>query len=134
MAVQLKVRALSDAGHRVAAVAAVPTPDGTLLATGDDRGAVMVWDVAAGTPVGEGLAPATGTAGVPVMAAATLHDGRTVLVIGSKRGRDLRVWDPASGAVRQISLEVAVTCLAAVGSEVIVGHDRGVLGLALTRQ
>lgn len=134
VAVQLKDRALSDAGHRVAAVAAVPTPDGTLLATGDDRGAVMVWDVAAGTPVGEGLAPATGTAGVPVMTATTLHDGRTVLVIGSKRGRDLRVWDPASGAVRQISLEVAVTCLAAVGSEVIVGHDRGVLGLPLTRQ
>ena len=134
VAVQLKDRALSDAGHRVAAVAAVPTPDGTLLATGDDRGAVMMWDVAAGTPVGEGLAPATGTAGVPVMAAATLHDGHTVLVIGSKRGRDLRVWDPASGAVRQISLEGAVTCLAAVGSEVIVGHDRGVLGLALTRQ
>ncbi|MFI6625208.1 WD40 repeat domain-containing protein [Streptomyces sp. NPDC050528] len=134
VAVQLKDRALSDAGHRVAAVAAVPTPDAALLATGDDRGVVMLWDVAAGIPVGEGLAPATGTAGVPVMAATTLHDGRTVLVVGSKRGRGLRVWDPASGAVRQISLEVAVTCLAAVGSEVIVGHDHGVLGLPLTRQ
>ncbi|MFD4555330.1 WD40 repeat domain-containing protein [Streptomyces sp. NPDC058469] len=133
-AVQLKDRALSDAGHRVAAVAAVPTADGTLLATGDDRGVVMLWDPATGTPVGEGLPPATGTAGLPVMTATTLHDGRTVLVTGSKRGHGLRVWEPATGAVRRISLDVTVTCLTAVGPDVIVGHDRGVLGLPLTRQ
>jgi len=133
-AVQLKDRALSDAGHRVAAVAAVPTPDRTLLATADDRGVVMVWDPATGTPVGEGLPPATGTAGPPVMTATALRDGRTVLVTGSERGRGLRVWDPATGAVREISLDVAVTCLAATGSDVVVGHDRGVLGLPLTRR
>ncbi|WP_416962858.1 hypothetical protein [Streptomyces sp. Agncl-13] len=46
----------------------------------------------------------------------------------------LRVWDPATGAVREISLDVAVTCLAAAGSDVVVGHDRGVLGLPLTRR
>ena len=133
-AVQLKDRALSDAGHRVAAVAAVPTADGTLLATADDRGVVMLWDPATGTPVGEGLPPATGTAGPPVMAATTSHDGRTVLVTGTKRGHDLRVWEPATGAVRQISLDVTVTSLAAVGPVVIVGHDHGVLGLPLTRR
>jgi len=133
-AVQLKDRALSDAGHRVAAVAAVPTADGTLLATGDDRGAVMVWDPATGTPVGEGLPPATGTAGLPVMAATTLHDGRTVLVTGSRHGHGLRVWEPVTGAVRQILLDVTITCLAAAGSEVIVGHDHGVLGVPLARR
>jgi WD40 repeat protein len=133
-AVQLKDRALSDAGHRVAAVAAVPTADGTLLATGDDRGAVMVWDPATGTPVGEGLPPATGTAGLPVMAATTLHDGRTVLVTGSRHGHGLRVWEPVTGAVRQILLDVTITCLATAGSEVIVGHDHGVLGVPLARR
>lgn len=133
-AVQLKDRALSDGGHRVAVVTAVPTPDGPLLATADDRGVVMLWDPATGTPVGEGLSPATGTAGPPVMTAAALHDGRTVLVTGTKRGHDLRIWEPATGAVRQISLEVTITCLAIAGSDVIVGHDRGVLGLPLTRQ
>ncbi|WP_405846401.1 WD40 repeat domain-containing protein [Streptomyces sp. NBC_01518] len=133
-AVQLKDRALSDAGHRVAAVAAVPTPGGTLLATADDRGVVMLWDPATGTPVGEGLPPATGTAGPPVMAATTPHDGHTVLVTGTRRGHDLRVWEPATGAVRKISLEVTITCLAAAGSDVIVGHDRGLLGVPLTRQ
>ncbi|WP_405989363.1 WD40 repeat domain-containing protein [Streptomyces sp. NBC_00986] len=133
-AVQLKDRALSDAGHRVAAVAAMPTPDGTLLATADDRGVVMLWDPATGTPVGEGLPPATGTAGLPVMTATTLHDGRTVLVTGTKRGHDLRVWEPTTGTVRQISLDVTITCLAAAGSDVIVGHDRGVLGVPLSGQ
>lgn len=133
-AVQLKDRALSDAGHRVAAVATVPTADGTLLATGDDRGAVMVWDPATGTPVGEGLPPSTGTAGLPVMAATTLYDGRGVLVTGSRQGHSLRVWEPASGAVRQILLDVTITCLAAAGPEVIVGHDHGVLGVPLARR
>ncbi|WP_328676142.1 WD40 repeat domain-containing protein [Streptomyces sp. NBC_00343] len=133
-AVQLKDRALSDGGHRVAAVSAVPTPDGTLLATADDRGVVMLWDPSTGTAVGEGLPPATGTAGLPVMAATTPHDGRTVLVTGTKRRHDLRVWEPATGTVRQISLDVAITCLAATGSDVIVGHDRGVVGVPLTRR
>ncbi|WP_405865747.1 hypothetical protein OG407_42450 [Streptomyces sp. NBC_01515] len=133
-AVQLKDRALSDGGHRVAAVAAVPTPGGTLLATADDRGVVMLWDPATGTPVGEGLPPATGTAGLPVMAATTPHDGRTVLVTGTRRGHDLRVWEPATGAVRQISLDVTITCLTAAGSDLLVGHDHGVIGVPLTRQ
>ncbi|MFJ3891697.1 WD40 repeat domain-containing protein [Streptomyces sp. NPDC090083] len=125
-AVQLKDRALSDAGHRVAAVVAVPTVDGTLLATSDARGAVMVWDPATGTPVGEGLPPSTGTAGPPVMAATMLHDGRTVLLSGSRHGHGLRVWEATTGTVRQTLLDVAVTCLAFAGPDVVVGHDSGV--------
>jgi hypothetical protein len=116
----------------VAAVATAPTPDRPLLATADDRGRVMLWDPATGAPVGDGLAPSTGTAGLPAMAAATLHDGRTALVVGSRRGRTLRVWEPETGAVRNIALDAALTCLAAVGPQVIVGHDRGVLSFPLT--
>lgn len=134
IAVQLSRGALEDAGHRVAAVAAVPGPARTLLATGDDRGGVMLWDPATGLPVGDGLPPATGTAGLPVMTAVTLHDGRTVLVVGSRAGSRLRVWEPETGTLRHIALDVALTCLAAVGPCLIVGHDRGVLGLPLTRR
>lgn len=134
-AVQLSARALEDADHRVASVAAVPapdrTPDRTVLATGDDHGVLMLWDLATGAPIGDGLPASTGTAGLPVIAATSLHDGRTVLVAGSRHGHTLRVWEPETGAVRHIALDVAVTCLATAGPHLIVGHDRGVLGLPL---
>ncbi len=133
-AVQLSGRALGDADHRAATVAAVPTHDGTVLATGDDRGAVMLWDPATGGPVGDGLPASTGTAGLPVMTAAMPQGGRTVLVIGNRFGRNLRVWDLESGTVRHLAVDVAVTCLATAGPDLIVGHDRGVLRLPLTRR
>ncbi|MFD8212432.1 WD40 repeat domain-containing protein [Streptomyces sp. NPDC059697] len=133
-AVQLSARALADADHRVAAVAAVPTPGRAVLATGDNRGVVMLWDLATGAPVGDGLPASTGTAGVPVITATTLPGGRTVLVIGTRHGHRLRVWEPETGAVEHIALDVALTCLATAGPDLIVGHDRGVLSLPLTRQ
>ncbi|MEU1274088.1 hypothetical protein [Streptomyces sp. NPDC005799] len=133
-AVQLSARALADADHRVAAVAAVPTPDRTMLATGDNQGVVMLWDLATGAPVGDGLPASTGTGGLPVITASTLHGGRTVLVTGTRHGHRLRVWEPETGAVGHIALDVVLTCLATAGPDLIVGHDRGILSLPLTRR
>ncbi|MGW2717137.1 WD40 repeat domain-containing protein [Streptomyces sp. NPDC001492] len=133
-AVQLSAQSLKDADHRVATVAAVPTPHRTVLATGDNLGVVMLWDLATGAPIGDGLPASTGTAGLPVITGTTLPDGRTVLVTGSKSGNRLRTWEPESGAVRHIALDVTLTCLATAGPELIVGHDRGVLKLPLARQ
>jgi len=133
-AVQLNERALNDANHRVAAVAAVPTHDRTVLATGDDRGGVMLWDLTTGAPVGDGLPASTGTAGLPTMTATTPHGGRTVLATGRKHGRSLRIWEPETGTVQHIALDVAVNCLATAGHDLIVGHNHGVLSLPLTRQ
>ncbi|MET7651422.1 MULTISPECIES: hypothetical protein [unclassified Streptomyces] len=92
----------------------------------------MLWDLATGAPVGDGLPASTGTAGLPVITATTLHGGRTVLVTGSEHRDRLRVWAPETGAVQHIALDVAVTCLATAGPDLIVGHDRGVLRLPLT--
>lgn len=133
-AVQLSARALADADHRVAAAAAVPTPDRTMLATGDNRGVIMLWDPATGAPIGDGLPASTGTAGQPVITATTPHGGRTVLVVGTRHGNRLRVWEPETGAVRHITLDVTPTCLATAGPDLIVGHDHGVLSLPLTRR
>ncbi|WP_328433248.1 WD40 repeat domain-containing protein [Streptomyces sp. NBC_00425] len=130
-AVQLSARALADADHRVASVAAVPAYGRTVLATGDNGGVVMLWDPATGAPIGDSLPFSTGTAGLPVITGATLHGGRAVLVAGSRQGRRLRVWEPETGALQHIALDVAVTCLATAGPELIVGHDRGVLKLPL---
>ncbi|MFH8388548.1 WD40 repeat domain-containing protein [Streptomyces sp. NPDC018036] len=133
-AVQLNARALADAGHRAAAVEAVPTSDRAMLATADDLGVVMLWDPATGAPAGEALPSSTGTAGPPLITAATLQGGPTVLVTGKRHGHRLRVWEPETGAVRHIALDVSLTCLAAAGADLIVGHDRGVLSLPLTRR
>jgi WD40 repeat protein len=133
-AVQLNAQALKDADHRVATVAAVPTHRRTVLATGDNRGVVMLWDLATGAPIGDGLPASTGTAGLPLITATVLPDGRTVLVTSSKRGHRLRRWEPETGAVQHITLDVGLTCLATAGPELIVGHDRGVLRLPLTRR
>ncbi|WP_234360297.1 WD40 repeat domain-containing protein [Streptomyces sp. DSM 15324] len=133
-AVQLNARALADADHRAAAVAAVPTPDRTVLATADHQGVVMLWDLTTGAPIGSGLPASTGTAGPPVITGTTLHGGRTILVAGTRHGHRLRVWEPESGEVGHIALDVALTCLATAGADLIVGHDRGVLSLPLTRQ
>ncbi|WP_261386337.1 hypothetical protein [Streptomyces sp. BK340] len=116
----------------MAAVAAVPLRDRTLLATGDRNGVVMLWDPATGAPVGDGLPPDGPGSSLTAMAVTTLPGRGTVLLTGSKQGRSLRVWEPETGTVQHIDLDVAVTCLAAAGSEVIVGHDCGVFGLSLT--
>ncbi|MFJ3759551.1 WD40 repeat domain-containing protein [Streptomyces sp. NPDC090080] len=133
-AVRPSERVLADADHRVAAVAAVLLAGRTVLATADQLGAVMLWDPATGAPVGDGLPRSTGTAGPPLVTATTPRGGRTVLVVGPRHGRRLRVWEPETGAVRHIALDVSPTCLAAVGGNLIVGHDRGVLGLPLGGQ
>ncbi|WP_259294626.1 WD40 repeat domain-containing protein [Streptomyces canus] len=132
-AVQLSAHALQEADHRVTTVAAVPTPHRTVLATGDNLGVVMLWDLATGAPIGDGLPASSGTAGLPVITGTTLPGGPTVLVTGSKGGKRLRIWEPESGAVRHIALDVTLTCLATAGPELIVGHDRGVLKLPLAR-
>lgn len=133
-AVHLDAGALAGVDHRAAAVAAVPTPDRTMLATADGLGVVMLWDPATGAPVGDGLPSSTGTAGPPLLTAATPHGGRTVLVAGALHGHRLRLWEPETGAVQHIALEVSPTCLAVAGADLIVGHDRGVLSLPLTRR
>ncbi|MDX3130915.1 hypothetical protein PV367_14215 [Streptomyces europaeiscabiei] len=133
-AVPLSRRALEDVGHRVTVVAAVPLHGRTVLATGDRDGMVMLWDPSTGAPVGDGLpADITGSP-LTTMTATTLPGRRTVLVTGSHQGRNLRIWEPETGTVQHIALDAAVTCLATSGSDVIVGHDRGVLGLPLTRR
>ena len=133
-AVQLNARALADADHRVAAVAAVPTHDRTVLATGDNRGVVVLWDPATGAPIGDGLPFSTGTAGRPLITATTLRDGRTVVVTGTQHGHRLRIWEPETGVVEHIALDVGLNCLATAGPDLIAGHDRGVLSLPLTRE
>ncbi|GAA1239737.1 hypothetical protein GCM10009665_33120 [Kitasatospora nipponensis] len=137
-AVPLSARALKDVGHRVTLVATASLHGRTLLATADRDGVVLLWDPATGAPVGDGLPPDPAAGPLTALTATTLHDGRDVVVTGSRTGRSVRVWEPESGVARLLALDVAVTCLAAattgagLGSEVIVGHQHGVLRLAST--
>ncbi|WP_084725611.1 WD40 repeat domain-containing protein [Streptacidiphilus melanogenes] len=128
-AVPLSKRAREDLRHRVTLVATVSAHDRALLATGDRRGVIVLWDPATGDPVGEGLPPDASGGLLTAMTATTLPDRRPVLVTGN--GRSLRVWEPETGTVQHLALDVAVTCLAATGSDLLVGHDGGVLRLPL---
>ncbi|UXX96384.1 hypothetical protein N7U49_39890 [Streptomyces sp. AD2-2] len=67
------------------------------------------------------------------MAATMSDDGRGLLVCGSRRGHGLRVWEPTTGTLQHMVLDVAVTCLAAAGSDVVVGHESGVFRISLPR-
>ncbi|MEV8100060.1 hypothetical protein [Kitasatospora sp. NPDC085879] len=62
------------------------------------------------------------------------------MITGSRQGRSLRIWEPETGTVQHIDLDVAVTCLAAAAAgsgsyfEAVVGHDQGALRLSVTAQ
>ncbi|MGW7818218.1 WD40 repeat domain-containing protein [Streptomyces puniciscabiei] len=131
-AVPLSKQALEDLRHRVAVVTAVPLHGRGLLATGDRNGVVMLWDPTTGDPVGDGLSSDGPDSPLTAMTAVTPGGQRSVLVTGSKQGRSLRLWDPETGTVQHIALDVAVTCLVGAGADVIVGHDCGVFKVSFT--
>ena len=89
------------AGHtgRVTAVAAGALPDGTpVIISGDGDGAVRVWRMADGAPVGEPLTGHTGPVWpVSAVAAGALPDGTPVIISGGWGGA-VRVWRMADGA------------------------------------
>ena len=66
------------------------SPDGRLLATGDDDGIVRIWDAGSGRPI---AGPLRHAAGVPALAFSP--DGRRLLT-GCGDGT-ARIWDAASG-------------------------------------
>ena len=100
-------------GGRVDAVAAGALPDGSpVIISGGWDGAVRVWRLADGAPVGE---PLTGHGGgVTAVAAGALPDGTPVIISGGADGA-VRVWRLADGAP--------------VG-EPLTGHGGGVTAVA----
>jgi WD40 repeat protein len=94
----IRVYAVTDRGLRLRHVlrgqlSTVTTlafaPDGAALAAGADDGAIWLWDLPAGTPIGEPLRTGTRIAGV-----AFSPDGRTLASTGGDGA--LRLWDVPS--------------------------------------
>ncbi|WP_041540611.1 WD40 repeat domain-containing protein [Catenulispora acidiphila] len=123
---------LADAGHTfVQAVAAVPLRGKTLLATGDRKGNLALWDPATGTATGQTLPSDVKGRTLSALTATELPDGRTLVITGSTQGSTLRWWEPETGAVSTIDVGAAVTSLAVTGSTLVVGHTRGVFIMQL---
>jgi len=99
------------------------SPDGRILAVGDNRGDVGLWDVATGrrTVLAEGS---------PVYGVAFSPDGRT-LAVGDARG-DVGLWDVATGR-RTVTLAegtlVNSVAFSPDGRILAVGDARGDVGL-----
>jgi WD40 repeat protein len=99
----------------VTAAAAVPLPDQhVLLATGDRKGTVRLWDPRTGEPVGGPLT----SRGAPVSAIVALRraDDRAMLAVGGGNG-SVRFWDPAERAAERtlvIARRGEITAMAAV--------------------
>jgi WD40 repeat protein len=86
---------LALTGHTgsVCALAAVPLPDGrTLLASGSDRGTVLLWDPVTGQSAGP---PLKNYVPVLALAAVPLPSGRTLLA--SSNSATVQLWDPETG-------------------------------------
>ena len=99
------------------------SPDGRILAVGDNRGDVGLWDVATGrrTVLAEGS---------PVYGVAFSPDGRT-LAVGDARG-DVGLWDVATGRRTAILAEgstVASVAFSPDGHTLAVGDVGGSVGL-----
>jgi WD40 repeat protein len=119
--------ALSVHPATIRALAAVPKADGsTMLATGDEDGAIRLWSAETCLPSGE---PVGGHRG-PVRA---IVAGRGLLVSGGD-DRTLRWWDPERGvAVRALPLGVAVSGLAISGPMLFVATGEGLLRMDLDK-
>ncbi len=91
---------------RGAVVSAAWSPDGRLLATGGTDGRVVVWDVAAGAPVGEPLRASVGD-GNPSLYSGSVYDvvfsrdGRWLLAaVGAAGHGEIVAWSMPSRALR----------------------------------
>jgi hypothetical protein len=119
---------LAAAGHEhLIAVAVAHRVEGhkfpVLLA--DRNGTVTRWETF-GVRLGDPLPP--DPAHDDVVGIATVGG---LVVTASAANRNLRLWRPDTGGTRLVSLDVTPRCLLGYGSRVAVGHDKGVLSLAV---
>jgi WD40 repeat protein len=126
---------LAAAGHeQVAMVAAAPGSMGSRspILLGDRNGAVSLWETF-GVRLTDPLRPEGDHENV-AMAALALPDGRLVAATASAAtagGASLRLWDLTTGGVQVTPLDVVPRCLTAIGSQLAVGHDTGVLMVSI---
>jgi hypothetical protein len=128
-------KALAKVGyeHLVAAAPAAPPagrPMPVLLA--DRDGTVSVWGTV-GVRFGDPLPADPEHRPVLAVASLELPGGRTVVATlagGATPG--LRLWEPVTGGARSVALDVNPRALAVVGDRLAVGHDAGLLALAVT--
>jgi hypothetical protein len=119
---------LAAAGHeRIVAAAFAPRTTGhkipVLLA--DRDGTVTRWETF-GVRLGDPLPPDPSHGDVVGIAAVG-----DLVVTASAADRNLRLWRPDTGGTRLVALDVTPRCLLGYGSRVAVGHDKGVISLAV---
>ncbi|MDG4827471.1 NACHT domain-containing protein [Asanoa sp. WMMD1127] len=112
----------------VNALCSVTADDRDLLVSGGADGTVRLWHPADGRPhhvLGGHTAAVTGVTALPA------GDGRA-LVASTSLDRTVRLWEPVTGrCVRAIPVHHRALSCAYAGGTLVVGLDRGLLGLAV---
>ncbi|WP_203988696.1 WD40 repeat domain-containing protein [Virgisporangium aurantiacum] len=125
---------LAAAGHRhiVGAAPSVTPGRNRPMLLADRNGTTSMWETF-GIRLTDPLPADPDHA--PVTDVTTLHDSRGDLAVVTAGRNGLRVWYPHLGTVATIALDTRPRCLTTTGDRhnptVIVGHDTGLLALAL---
>ncbi|HTU90757.1 MAG TPA: protein kinase, partial [Gemmataceae bacterium] len=82
----------SLSGHKQGVIGVAYSPDGRLLASGDDGGEVRVWNMPDGTP--RYVLP---TSGQPIYALAFSPDGKSLLTASVRGNGDIDIWEAETG-------------------------------------
>jgi WD40 repeat protein len=122
-------RRLAGPAACVTALCPVPHPDGrTLLATGSKYGSLALWDPTTGRPVGR---PTENGPTPWAVCVATSPAGDTLLASGGYSHR-VRLWHPATlEHVHDVDVETQVFGMCAVGPDLMLGTDTGVVVIRL---
>ena len=128
------------AGHQGLIRSIAFSPDGTVVATGADDGALRFWDA------GSSASLATLDMGAPVVALDWSRDGRQVAVALARAANNLQVVEAATGAIQHslqlptsgvssLAFDHAGAMLAVAATEGVLSiWDAGTFGLLTTRE
>jgi WD40 repeat protein len=97
-----RAKRLADLGHRNAITAVAISPDGKLIATGNEEESARIWDAATGQSIRQLTSqpvflPVFGNSGIKSLC---FHPDGKSLIGGAHDGRVL-IWDPSTGRLRR---------------------------------
>lgn len=122
------LRVMSAHLHWISAVdiaVSEESEESTVAVTGDDEGAVWLWDLLGGEPIGDPLAAHTGT--VSALASEFDRENNLTLVTAGEDGK-IRVWELLGSELRRSSTDDAAYGVRAIATTVVENDEFALTG------